>query len=116
VDSQALSKRAWDNALPHKDLWLKIEETYESKKEKEEIQDHSIKIMKGKESSKNLECIVSKCDFENISSEYKESSNDSTKEDLEDISIEGKKSCDGFGKKEDIEGKESPKTLDCNDS
>jgi hypothetical protein len=29
--------------------------------------------------------MVSKCDFENISSEDKESSNDSIKEDLEDI-------------------------------
>jgi hypothetical protein len=99
-----------------KDLWLKLEETYQSKKEKEEIEDHSIKIIKGKESSKNLECIVSKCDFEKISSEDKESSNDSTKEDLEDISNKGKKSCDGVGKKEHIEGKESPKTLDCNNS
>ena len=33
-----------------KDLWLKIEETYQSKKEKEDIEDHSIKIIKGKES------------------------------------------------------------------
>jgi hypothetical protein len=99
-----------------KDLWLKLVETYQNRKEKEEIEDHSIKIIKGIESSNTLECIVSKCDYENISSEDKESSNDSTKEDLEDISNEGKKSCDGVGKKEDIEGKESPKTLDCNDS
>jgi hypothetical protein len=49
-----------------KDLWLKIEETYQRKKEKEEIEVHSIKIIKGKESSKTLECIVSKCEFENI--------------------------------------------------
>jgi hypothetical protein len=69
VDSQALSKRAWDNALLP--IWLKLEETYQSKEEKEEIEDHSIKIIKGKESSKNLECIISKCDFENISSEDK---------------------------------------------
>ena len=54
-----------------KDLWLKLEETYQSKEEKEEIEYHSIKIIKGKESSKTLECIISKCDFENISSEDK---------------------------------------------
>jgi hypothetical protein len=54
-----------------KDLWIKLEETYQSRKEKEEIEDHSIKIIKGKESSKTLECIISKCDFENISSEDK---------------------------------------------
>jgi hypothetical protein len=45
---------------------------------------------KGKESPKILECIISKCDFENISSEDKESSGDGTKEYLEDISKEGK--------------------------
>jgi hypothetical protein len=55
-----------------KDLWLKLEETYQSKKE-----------------------------------------------DLEEISNEGKESCDDVGKKEDLEdvsneGKESSKTLDCN--
>jgi hypothetical protein len=59
-----------------KNLWLKIEKTYQSKKEKEKIEDHSIKITKGKESPKTVECIISKCDFENISSEYKESSDD----------------------------------------
>jgi hypothetical protein len=37
-----------------KDLWLKLEETYQSKEEKEEIEDHPIKIIKGKESSKTL--------------------------------------------------------------
>jgi hypothetical protein len=104
-------KKSMGQCTSAKDLWLKLEETYQSKKEKEEIEDNSIKIIKGKESSKTLDCIISKCDFEKISSEDKESSNDSTKEDLED-----KKSCDGVGKKEDIEGKESPKTLDCNDS
>jgi hypothetical protein len=78
-----------------KDLWLKMEETYQSKKEKEDIEDHSIKIIKGKESPKTLDCIISKCDLENISSE------DNTKEDPKIIS------------NEDIE---SPKTLDCNDS
>jgi hypothetical protein len=103
-----------------KDLWLKLEETYQSKKEKEKIEDHSIKITKGKESPKTLECIISKCDFENISSEDKESSDDGTKEDLEDISNEGKELCVDVGKKEDREdisneGKEPSKTLDCND-
>jgi hypothetical protein len=39
-----------------KDLWLKLEETYQSKEEKEEFEDHSIKIIKGKEHSKVLEC------------------------------------------------------------
>jgi hypothetical protein len=54
-----------------KDLWLKLEETYQSKKDKEDIEDHSIKIIKGKESPKTLDCIISKCDLENISSEDK---------------------------------------------
>jgi hypothetical protein len=76
-------------------LWLNLEETYQIKKEKEDIEDHSIKIIKGKESSKTLDCIISICDLENISSE------DITKEDPKSIS------------NEDIE---SPKTLDCNDS
>jgi hypothetical protein len=100
-----------------KDLWLKLEETYQSKEEKEEIEDHSIKIIKGKESSKTLECIISKCDFENISSEDKESSDDNTKEDIED---EGKELCFNVAKKEESEnasneGEEHSKTLDCND-
>jgi hypothetical protein len=109
-------KESMGQCTSTKDLWLKLKDMYQSKKEKEEIEDHSIKIIKGKESSKTLECIVSKCDFEKISSEDKESSNDRTQEDLEDISSEDKKSCDGVGKKEYIEGKEFPKTLDCNNS
>jgi hypothetical protein len=88
-------KESMGQCTSAKDLWLKLEETYQSKKEKEDIEDHSIKIIKGKESLKTLDCIISKCDLENISSE------DSTKEDLKSISNEGK---------------ESPKTLDCNDS
>jgi hypothetical protein len=56
-----------------KDLWLKLEETYQSKKEKEDIENHSIKIIKGKESPKTLDCIIYKCDLENISNEDKES-------------------------------------------
>jgi hypothetical protein len=74
-----------------------------SKKEGEGKQDHSIKIIKGKESPKNLDCIILKCDLENISSEDKESSDDSTKEDLEGISNEGKELCVDIGKKEDRE-------------
>jgi hypothetical protein len=115
-------KESMGQCTSAKDLWLKLEETYQSKKEKEDIEDHSIKIIKGKESSKTLECIISKCDLENISNEDKESSDDvSTNEDLGDISNKGKESCDNVGKKEDLEdtsnkGKESPKTLDCNDS
>jgi hypothetical protein len=64
-----------------------------------------------------IEFIVSKCDFENISSEDKESSDDRTKEDLE---YEGKELCVDVGKKEESEdtsneGKEHSKALDCND-
>jgi hypothetical protein len=32
-----------------KDLWIKLEETYQSKKEEEDIEENSIKIIKGKE-------------------------------------------------------------------
>jgi hypothetical protein len=78
-----------------KDLWINLDETCQRKKEKEAIEDHSIKIIKGKESLKNLDCIIYKCDFENISSE------DITKEDPKSIP------------NEDIE---SPKILDYNDS
>jgi hypothetical protein len=110
-------KESMGQCTSTKDLWLKLEETYQSKEEKEEIEDHSIKIIKGKESSKTLECIISKCDFENISSEDKESSDNSTKEDLKD---EGKELCVDIGKKEDHEdisneGKEHSKALECND-
>jgi hypothetical protein len=107
-------KESMGQCTSTKDLWLNLEETYKSKEEKEEIEHHSIKSIKGKESSKTLECIISKCDFENISS------NDSTKEDLEDISYKGKALCVDVRKKEESEdtsneGKESCKTLDCND-
>jgi hypothetical protein len=106
-------KESMGQCTSTKDLWLKLEETYQSKEEKEEIEDHSIKIIKGKDSSKSLECIISKCDFENILSEDKESSNNSTKEDLED---EGKALCVDVGKKEESkdtlnEGKEHQKLL-----
>jgi hypothetical protein len=88
-------KESMGQCTSTKDLWLKLEETYQSKKEKVDIEDHSIKIIKGKESPKTLDCIISKCDLEKISSE------DSTKEDPKSIS------------NEDLE---SPKTLDCNNS
>jgi hypothetical protein len=78
-----------------KDLWINIEETYQRKKEKEDIEDHFIKIIKGKESPKTLDCIIYKCDLENISSE------DNIKENPKSIS------------NEDIE---YPNILDCNDS
>jgi hypothetical protein len=95
-------KESMGQCTSAKDLWLKLEETYQNKKE--DVEDHSIKIIKGKESPKTLECIISKCDLENISNEDKESSDDvSTNEDLEDISNESKESCDDVGKKEDLE-------------
>jgi hypothetical protein len=53
-------KESMGQCTSAKDLWLKLEETYQSKKEN--IEDHSIKIMKGKESPKTLDCIISKCD------------------------------------------------------
>jgi hypothetical protein len=59
-------KESMGQCTSAKDLWLKLEETYQSKKEKEDIEDHSIKIIKGKESPKTLECIISKCDLENF--------------------------------------------------
>ena len=59
-----------------KDLWLKLEETCQSKKEY--IEDNSIKTHEGKKSPKTLGCIISKSD------------DVGKKEDLEDISNEGK--------------------------
>jgi hypothetical protein len=93
-------KESMGQCTSTKDLWLKLEETYQCKKEKEDIEYHSIKIIKGKQSPKAIDCIISNCDLENISSEDKESSDDGTKQDLEDISKEGK---------------EPSKPLDCND-
>jgi hypothetical protein len=49
-----------------KDLWLKLEKTYQEKKE--DVEDHSIKIIKGKESP-TLDCICD--DVEGISNEGK---------------------------------------------
>jgi hypothetical protein len=89
-----------------KDLWLKLEDTYQRKKEY--LEDNSIKKNEGKESPKTLDFIISKCDVGKM-------------EDLEDIPNEGKESRDDVGKKEDLEdisneGKESPQTLDYNNS
>jgi len=72
--SSSIKESMWQ-CTSTKYLWLKLEETYQSKKEKEDIEDHSIKIIKGKESTKTIYHIISKCDLEKISSE------DSTKED-----------------------------------
>jgi hypothetical protein len=41
-------KESMGQCTSTKDLWLKLEETDQSKNEKEEIEDHSIKIIKGK--------------------------------------------------------------------
>ena len=64
-------KESMGQCTSAKDIWLKLEETYQSKKDKEDIEDQSIKIIKGKESPKTLDCIISKCDLENISSKDK---------------------------------------------
>jgi hypothetical protein len=47
-------KESMGQCTSTKDLWLKLEDTYQSKKEKEDIEYHSIKITKGKESPKIL--------------------------------------------------------------
>ena len=41
-------KESMGQCTSAKDLWLNLEETYQRKEEKEEIEDHSIKITKGK--------------------------------------------------------------------
>jgi hypothetical protein len=120
-------KESMGQCTSAKVLWLKLEETYHSKKE--DVEDNSIKTNEGKESPKTLGCIISKCDYvgkkeylEDISNEGKESCDDvGKKEDLEDNSNEGKESYDDVNKKEDLEdisneGKKSPQTLDCNNS
>jgi hypothetical protein len=71
-----------------KDIWLKLEETYQSKKE--DTKDNTIKNNEGKEYLESSICNDSKCD------------DVGKKEDLEGDSIKIN------------EGKESPKTLDCN--
>jgi hypothetical protein len=62
-------KESMGQCTSTKDLWLNLEETYQNKIYY--VEDHSIKIIKGKESPKILECIISKCDLENISNEDK---------------------------------------------
>jgi hypothetical protein len=100
-------KESMGQCTSAKDIWLKLDETYQRKKE--DIENNSIKTNEGKESPKIIDCIISTCD--DIGKD----------EDLEDISNEGKESCDDVGKKEDFgdisnEGKESSQTLDCNNS
>jgi hypothetical protein len=41
-------KESMGKCTSPKDLWLNLEETYQRKKEEEDIEDHSIKIIKGK--------------------------------------------------------------------
>jgi hypothetical protein len=79
-------KESMGQCTSAKDLWLNLEETYQSKKEKKDIEDKSIKTHEGKESPKALGCII-----------YK-SYDVGKKEDLEYISNEGKESCDDIEK------------------
>jgi hypothetical protein len=67
-------KESMGQCISTNDLWLKLEETYQKKKE--DVEDHSVKIIKGKESL-TLDFI---CD-----------------------DFKGKESCDDVGKKEYIE-------------
>jgi hypothetical protein len=78
-------KESMGQCTTAKDLWLKLEETYQSKEE--DLEDNSIKNNEGKESSKSSICNNSKYD-------------DAGKKEDNSIKIN--------------EGKESPKTLDCN--
>jgi hypothetical protein len=82
-------KESMAQCTSSKDLWLKLEETYQRKKE--DIEDNSIKTNEGKKSTKTLDFIISKSD--DVGKE----------EDLEDNSNEGKESCDDGGKEEDLE-------------
>jgi hypothetical protein len=91
-------KERMEQCTSAKDLWLKLEETYQRKNEKKDIEDNSIKTHEGKESPKTLGCIISKSD------------DVGKKKYLEDISNEGK----DVDKRD--EGKESTQTLDCNNS
>ena len=81
-------KESMGQCTSTKDLWLKIEETYQRKNE--DTNDNSIKNNEGKEYPKTSICNDSKCD------------DVGKKEDLEDNSIKIN------------EGKESPKSLYCN--
>jgi hypothetical protein len=62
-------KESMGQCTSSKDIWLNLEETYQSKKEY--IEDRSIKIIKVKKSPKTIDCIISKCELENISNEDK---------------------------------------------
>jgi hypothetical protein len=53
-------KESMGQCTSTKDLWLKLEETYQTKKE--DAKDNSIKINEGKEYPKTLDCNISKCD------------------------------------------------------
>jgi hypothetical protein len=55
-------KKIMEQCTSTKDLWIKLEETYQINKEKKYIEDNSIKTREGKESSKTLGCIISKSD------------------------------------------------------
>jgi hypothetical protein len=55
-------KENMERCTSAKDLWIKLAETYQSKKEKKYIEDNSIKTHEGKESPKTLDCNNSKCD------------------------------------------------------
>ena len=81
-------KESMGQCTSAKDLWLKLDETYQSKNK--DTKGKSIKNNEGKESPKSSICNDSKCD------------DVGKKDDVEDNSIKIN------------EGKESPKTLDCN--
>jgi hypothetical protein len=53
-------KESMGECTSAKDLWLKLEETYQSKKE--DFEDNSVKINEGKEYPKTHDCNISKCD------------------------------------------------------
>jgi hypothetical protein len=53
-------KESMGQCTSTKDLWLKLEKTYQRKNK--HIEDNSIKTNEGKESPKNLRCIISKYD------------------------------------------------------
>jgi hypothetical protein len=53
-------KESMGQCTSAKDLWLKLEKTYQRKKE--DLEDNSIKINEGKESPKSPDCNISKSD------------------------------------------------------
>jgi hypothetical protein len=73
-------KESMGQCTSAKDLWLKLEETYQRKNK--DIEYNSIKTHEGKEYPKTLGCIIYKSD------------DVGKKEYLEDISNEGKESCE----------------------